>query len=502
MESRYNILNFESDGGCHPINSPRTLEACLRSGLDPSELLPQSRKAFIRPNLTDEMIDISYKKYESKRQMKIDLVKTERNKIINFDIASKPGSPNTKEAARLQKEAKERSNAALEAEMKRMEALKRRQEDEIAKMVEKETQVVELQKKIQKAEQEEVKKRHDHEKAVAAAKIVAQKKVIQRINERAVKEEEENKKKKEMLKKEEEFEAKRRALAAIEEKRIALEAKQRDDARAAKVEIKKKKTQAAIAAQFKLAEDTRIIMQEREDRVKATQAEKKAAKKIEVAAAKEAAQKRIGEAMGKYHAIHENKKIEFHKRQEAAALRAKEKIVEDRILLQKQGQDRDRKAGIALKRLEDAYEKRRNHREEIQTRRVEKDKTFGIVDAERKEANALKKFNQDLRLKDKRENVERIARMNEFKRLQTEAKIIKEDIKFDRTKSEREKLVTKHRDEVKASLTRKHMIADAMDIMRMTNDFSKMDQLFQKPETKELKNDDDDEDEKTKGRAQ
>ena len=82
--------------------------------------------------------------------------------------------------------------------------------------------------------------------------------------------------------------------------------------------------------------------------------------------------------------------------------------------------------------------------------------------------------------KDKEDNVERTRRVAEFRRLQMEAKIESENKKFLETKLNKEKSYKKHVEEVKSSLTRKHQISDAMDKMRMTNDFSKLDELFKK----------------------
>ena len=39
MELIITINNFEDGGVCRDINSPRSLEACLRSGLDPLGIL-------------------------------------------------------------------------------------------------------------------------------------------------------------------------------------------------------------------------------------------------------------------------------------------------------------------------------------------------------------------------------------------------------------------------------------------------------------------------------
>lgn len=69
MEILFSAENFEENAGNYrEINSPRSLEACLRSGLDPAELYPRPKKDFVAKNLTDEMIDIKYTTFEKKRQ--------------------------------------------------------------------------------------------------------------------------------------------------------------------------------------------------------------------------------------------------------------------------------------------------------------------------------------------------------------------------------------------------------------------------------------------------
>ena len=75
----------------------------------------------------------------------------------------------------------------MDAEVARMEGIKRRQEKEIANMVEKEQQSAELQKKNKRGEEEAMKKEKDRLKKVAEAKIVAQKKQIKFLQEKAEK---------------------------------------------------------------------------------------------------------------------------------------------------------------------------------------------------------------------------------------------------------------------------------------------------------------------------
>lgn len=69
MESLITVLNFEDYPG-HEINSPRTLEACLRCGYEPTELLPKNKKAFSSKELTDDMITRKFDAFERKRRGK------------------------------------------------------------------------------------------------------------------------------------------------------------------------------------------------------------------------------------------------------------------------------------------------------------------------------------------------------------------------------------------------------------------------------------------------
>lgn len=68
MEILFSVENFEENDTYREINSPRTLEACLRAGLDPSELYPKPRKKFVSKKLTEEMIDTKFDLFEKKRQ--------------------------------------------------------------------------------------------------------------------------------------------------------------------------------------------------------------------------------------------------------------------------------------------------------------------------------------------------------------------------------------------------------------------------------------------------
>lgn len=359
-----------------------------------------------------------------------------------------------------------------------MEALRARQEKELSKIVEREQALVELQKKIKRAEAEEVRKRRLHEKAVAEQKAEEEKKRKAREADLKRMEQEELEKKKGLAKKEAEFAEKRRILALKEERRIKSEAIRKDRERTEKMEEYRRKTEELIQQQAELAEQNRLTMLDRERRVKEQMVRKKEEKAIEVQEAKDAASKRIEEALHKHHELHDQKKREFYERQAKALQLAKENAVAERQKIRAMADERDKKNKLRLGRLVEAYRHRAEHRKEIVDRRMSKDNCYDKIAEARAENVAMMKFMADLKLQDKRDNVERTARVTEFNRLQTLKRIEDADKRYDNMLDQKKDLMKRYRQEEKKSLTRKHAIADAMDQMRVTGDFSLLDKIF------------------------
>ena len=71
MDNTRSIENFEADGVARPLNSPRSLEACLRLGYNPTELRPLPIQAFRAPELTEQMVRRKAEHFEEKRQGKL-----------------------------------------------------------------------------------------------------------------------------------------------------------------------------------------------------------------------------------------------------------------------------------------------------------------------------------------------------------------------------------------------------------------------------------------------
>lgn len=477
METLTTILNFDETGGGPEINSPRSLEACLRSGYDPKELYAKKKVFFKDRGITDEMLEIKYDQFERKRQEKIENVIKEREAIISYQEKNNKFGTKTSLPS-VDTTTNKNVDHMLELEAKRMENVRRRQEKELAKIVQKEQNMAQLQAKISRAEEEERRKKREHEKKMHELKLAADKKKAQRAQEMARKEAEDLERRRELAKKEAAFDRKKQKMEAEAQKRLEKEAKERERQRELKMEEHRQKTEALVQAQIKLAEENRAKMAEREARVNAQLEQKKEQKRQEIVQSRAQASKRIEEALNRHHELHERKKEQFNKAQKEAALRAKEHELEAKEKAKQQAEARERKNRLRYNRLVESYRARNRHRQEIVERRKEKDSTFSKQEALREEENKRRKFFNDLKKQDKQENVERVARMQEFQRLQTLQAIEEADMRYERIQNDKKELMRKHREEVKASLNRKHAISNAMDLMRVTNDYTLLDQLF------------------------
>jgi hypothetical protein len=90
------INNYIDGNEYKEINSPRTMEACLRQGVDPSDLYPRDKESYRRKGMTSDMLDLAYANAERKRDTMIEEVKKERKALIKFSMRpsqSQPGSP-------------------------------------------------------------------------------------------------------------------------------------------------------------------------------------------------------------------------------------------------------------------------------------------------------------------------------------------------------------------------------------------------------------------------
>merc|ERR1712091_542070 len=232
-------------GGLDP-ESPRTLEACLHRGITMEELQPRDERTFRRGMESAEFTHRRYEFFEKRRQDKIALVKSRRADLVRKSATHEgPGGLSTGEKRALEEAAKQKA-ATIEIERKRVESIKRKQQQEIARIIEKEKVLTNMQEHlahIQELEAERAAK-HQEKRDKAKQKVEAKKQEMQARRAQAVAEEFETMRA--IARKEREVAKKLEAVRIETEARIAKEAAIRDAERKKKVEEKLKKSQAIL----------------------------------------------------------------------------------------------------------------------------------------------------------------------------------------------------------------------------------------------------------------
>ena len=536
------LLGEDKNGG--PINSPRSLEACLRKGYDPEELIytcvrgsrverpgRRGRRAARRTprwaltrrlpsparrshkklnkgsksGLSEEMVTLQHDHFERRRQEKVKVVIAERERIIEFlanlqqanglslPAASKRNikdnvlgqSPPVEDD--VVERASELQSKSMEMEQRRIEAIKKRQQRELARMVESEQKLAELQKKLLATEEMEGVRKKEHEKNVAVQRAEALQKKRDRDLEKKKKEEAELQARRVIAEREQKRE---KEIAEKEQQRLraaSLDAMARDRERTAKMEEHANKSAIALQKQEELAEHNMRTLKQREERLRLQLEEKKAKKKAEIREQRAKAEVRIATALERNIKAQEDKKRAFDQKQEEAAHRAVEKAAELAESMTEQIAARDSKLSTRKQRLDEAVQKRADRITGIVEGRAKREQYYSVVTAKREKELTLKKCESELAKVDRVQNVARIRRIDDFLRLQTLQKVQEDDQRSVTIKAEKKFLAEQRKSTAHDAFLRKSRVREAMEQMRVTNKFVNLDHIAEGTDKKRKK---------------
>ena len=150
--------------------SPRTLEACLHRGITMEELQPRDERTFRRGMESAEFTHRRYEFFEKRRQDKIALVKSRRADLVRKSATHEgPGGLSTGEKRALEEAAKQKA-ATIEMERKRVESIKRKQQQEIARIIEKEKVLTNMQEHLAHIQELEAERAAKHQEKRDKAK--------------------------------------------------------------------------------------------------------------------------------------------------------------------------------------------------------------------------------------------------------------------------------------------------------------------------------------------
>ncbi|CAK4721924.1 unnamed protein product [Aphanomyces euteiches] len=474
--------------------SPRTLEACLRSGIEPSEIEPKKLEDFLnKMKKTDEVereaAQIRFHHFEEGRQAKIQLLKKERQKLIDSGFTSSPiysKTPSPKKISPFdvfnhppEDKLVVTDSTMVELEETRFNAMKVRQEREIANLIEMENKMAEIQKQNAAREALEAKRKAEWEKG----------KKERRANLMAAKHEREI-----LKKKAEDAEAAARRIRAkkeAEKEKMLLEEERRQEKQRQKEMAERELDRKLKAEQHRRETEELLLQQENkilENRRRVIEREKQAQKKMEeanerrrqeAALRREKANARIQLALEQNQQVMLKKKKDFDMKQALAAARAMEVHKKEMEELKARAERNKKEEEIRLQRVEAARNNQETRIHTIVEKRQQQESHLDVVYHERMKERVLKSVERDLTLEEKKANVERIKKVEEFNRVQTLMKISQEDSRSRMIKMKKQALIEARKKIALESLVRKHRIAEAVGHMRISNKWENINEIME-----------------------
>ena len=291
-----------------------------------------------------------------------------------------------------------------------------------------------------------------------------------------------------MAKKEAEFEIKQASIRKKEARLRAREASEKEMERTRMLQAQREKTNGILRAQEELAEETRIRQEEKSSRVAAILAQKKLNKHTEIMAKRKKASARIKGVMDKNNQLLLSKRLNYQaKQEEIARFKAEKAVIEKeksdqhaRKLAERQARQQEKKE----ESMNFFADKRNRTLKQLEDREQYK----YVVEMERDNERSIKNLNSELIQADKRANVERIKRMDEFMRLQTMKKLQSDDERTAAIRDQKRALGEQRRKMAHDNFLRKCAVKEAMDQMRISNKFVDIEDVLNKKSGKPLSN--------------
>lgn len=443
------------------VLTPISSEACLRSGINPDHLRKRTFEAFQENNVDLEIQRLKYETYLKRREELMKIASKEKQKIRNGkcdqSIRSEAGSLTP--SVMLEREAKAAATL-LELEQKRLEKAKQRQKKELLQLLQFEQKMAQIQEDMRKKAEEEAlaeeRRRIQREKQERRA---AEERRIRELRLRAQEEAEEEMHRvnaRLRFEKERQFEIEKEQRMQEHKKRLQeLEEERQRKAELLRIQLQNEELakREEIERKLKEREEKELERQQRIER-------KRIHEQLELEKKKKQAAKRIVD----------NKNAA--KRKEDERKKAVLEKVEHSILQQKRIQlEREMEREISKKEQE-ALSKRRQHQaklardkeDEMKNELLNKfekneDHVREVKAAKDKEMNLLRQ-ERELQIELKRENVERIKRMQEYKRIETLKKLEEENTRVEEMLQKRDELANSRRkNAVEAKIRRDQLLS-------------------------------------------
>lgn len=474
LEEVFNNVSNLSASGLNPppgriVLTPRSAEVCLKLGINPEVIKIRDIDSFWEPGIEPSVQRMRHEAYVQRRYETMKECRLERKRLMNaeFEAATTIAPQSTSlTPEQLLEQQKEATSSLIQAEMARIKKMQARQEKELDQMIQYEVQrakvAADMEVRLQEQKKKEDLRKKQQEKRL---KLAAEERRLKELQKAAMEEvEEENRKalahemhEKEVqlaeqnARKEKEEKIRRRQLEV--ERKLKLEEQQ---AKVAKFFADENaRMRANLETLHKAEEKKQAAILEKQARLKAEATKKRQAieKRIEtnMKVAKMVEQKRKDDFENKQRAFEEKRMITLAEEERKRALHIQEIQLQEhrrRLILMQKRKDEEMKAESMLEKFEE---------EEIHVLEVQEAREHG---------HQMLKEKQALRKQMKLENVQRVNRVNEYKRMGILKKIEEKDNRVEKMLSSKAALVDDRRKAAGKTRLQKEKIAAVMEEVR------------------------------------
>ena len=488
--------SFEVLGKNHVINSPRSIEACLRLGLDTADLVPKELSDYGGKFIPEFVAQVKYEHAEQRRVDNLKEAVRERNRIIQANSGSADMSASVPSGggggggishsasapalvSDMDKELAKRTESMLEQERARLRKAKARQQAEIKSILDHETFLVQMHHQAAIREEKErqrmavlARKREEN------AKIEADKKAERREQLLQMREAEEERMK-QLAAREFKESLKIAELNKKKEIEIKKHAEQRQAERLKKAAIRRQKTKA-ILFELERQGDERLkkLMHADEIRLK-KQAEVSIVRKREAKMKREASQRRIKLAQEQADAVLEAKKFKVHEKHRLEEIKKHERKIEEDKKTAEKIKEREEKDDVRKERLLDMHEDQIRRVVDFEKKIREGNRYIHIVREKKMKELAIVKTKKELLMQDKLVRIARDQRIKEYKRERTLKHMERAEAKMKETMLRKQKLIDDRKAAAIGIAHRKFQLQRSMNMIRASGKWDLMDCLNQ-----------------------
>ncbi|OQS06049.1 hypothetical protein THRCLA_01889, partial [Thraustotheca clavata] len=461
------------------VLTPRSAEACLRTGVNPETLKIRDLESFENAGVSPAVQKMRHEAYSMRRHDQMKLVRAEKKKILSEEDENEQAQSSRSASISPKKPSPDKSSM-IDIEKRRLEKVQFRQQREIEQMLEFEMKMNRLQEE-------------------AAEKVLREKKLHEQAEQekqQRIKELAESKRLKEIQKKAQDdaAEERRRQVAAQmfqrdkelaeqkarQERLRKIEAKLREEERQKKTEEHKQKTESILAKQqeeiqtrlheLTVAEETRKKMLEEQQELRMKEMEER----------REIVATRINNNLKQARRVEKQRKREIKmKQRQSELLRAQVKAEQERQreIARQEVELMERKRQMVL---EEARREEGRKKECLLEKQKEIEQNVQSVQEAHLRSLQLKREQRIIQKQLKLSNVDRMKRIQEYKRLETLRKIREAEERTESMLQQKVDLIRQRKEASVRSKIQRDAIVQTMENVKVTKKWKKASKTIDK----------------------